>query len=179
LLKKALYGLVQAARQWWKKITEALSKVGFKPTEANPCLFVKKGEGRKSPAFIILYVDDGGIIGTKEDIQAVLKALSTVFKLKNMGKMEHFVGCHLIESKDKSTIWIHQPKLVKHLEGKFKDLIATERVYKTPAAPRTVVMRPGPEDRKISTADQKTYRSGVGMLLYLIKHSRPDLANAV
>jgi hypothetical protein len=74
-------------------------------------MLVCKGQGSKPPAFIILYVDDGGIFGTPEDIRAVLKALSTVFKVKNMGKMEHFVGCHLIESKYyKSTIWIHQPK---------------------------------------------------------------------
>jgi Reverse transcriptase (RNA-dependent DNA polymerase) len=98
LLRKALYGLVQASRQWWKKIMDALSKIGFKPTEADPCLFVKKGQGSKPPAFIILYVDGGGIFGTPEDIHAVLKALSNVFKVKNMGKMEHFVGCHLIEA---------------------------------------------------------------------------------
>ena len=179
LLKKALYGLVQAARQWWKKITETLAKIGFKPTEADPCLFVRHGANNEPPAFIILYVDDGGIIGTPKVIQEVLKALASVFKVKNLGRMEHFVGCHLIRSKDKNTIWIHQPKLIKHLESKFKDYIVTDRVFKTPAAPRTVFMRPGPNDPKLSPTNQKTYRSGVGMLLYLIKHSRPDLSNAV
>jgi hypothetical protein len=32
---------------------------------------------------------------------------------------------------------------------------------------------------KISENDQRDFRSGVGMLLYLVKHSRPDLSNAV
>ena len=27
--------------------------------------------------------------------------------------------------------------------------------------------------------DQKIFRSGVGMLLFLVKHSRPDIANGV
>jgi hypothetical protein len=40
-------------------------------------------------------------------------------------------------------------------------------------------MRPGPEDPKISAGDQKKHRTGVGMLLYLVKHSRPDLASTV
>jgi hypothetical protein len=35
------------------------------------------------------------------------------------------------------------------------------------------------DDPLISVEDQKQYRSGVGMLLYLVKHSRPDIANAV
>jgi hypothetical protein len=40
-------------------------------------------------------------------------------------------------------------------------------------------MRPQEGDPRISIEDQSIYRSGVGMLLYLIKHSRPDLSNAV
>jgi hypothetical protein len=50
---------------------------------------------------------------------------------------------------------------------------------KTPAAPKSVLVRPSEGDPLISPEKQKKYRSGVGMLLYLIKHSRPDIANAV
>ena len=38
-------------------------------------------------------------------------------------------------------------------------------------------MRPTEECEKLSVEDQKSYRSGMGMLLYLVKHSRPDIAN--
>ena len=38
-------------------------------------------------------------------------------------------------------------------------------------------MRPTENWEKISVEDQQIYRSGVGMLLYLVKHSRPDIAN--
>lgn len=179
ILKKALYGLVQAARQWWKKITETLQGLDFHPSPADPCLFVRKQVGKEPPAFVILYVDDGGIIGTQEVIVKVLKSLSKVFTVKDLGVMEHFVGCHLIENKSRDTMWIHQPKLIKHLEESFKSLITSDRVFKTPAAPKTVIMRPQEGDTKISAADQSLYRSGVGMLLYLIKHSRPDLSNSI
>jgi hypothetical protein len=174
-----LYGLVQAARQWWIKITQVLSDIGFHPSPADPCLFVKKMEKGEKPAFIILYVDDGGIIGTPEIINKVLKALSEVFKVKDLGVMKHFVGCHILESKAGDTIWIHQPKLIKNLQESFGDLITSERQFKTPAAPKTVIMRPAPDDPLISTEQQSKYRSGVGMLLYLVKHSRPDISNAV
>ena len=71
-MKKALYGLVQAARQWWKKTTEVLNAIGFKSSKADPCLFVKEGNRKEPPAFIVLYVDDGGIIGTPEVIDEIM-----------------------------------------------------------------------------------------------------------
>ena len=40
LLLKSLYGLVQAAWQWWKHFIEILKKLGFKGGYANPCLMV-------------------------------------------------------------------------------------------------------------------------------------------
>jgi hypothetical protein len=179
LLEKALYGLVQAARQWWKKMTQIMLKLGFIPSPADPCLFVKKPEKNQPPAFVILYVDDGGIIGTPSIIEEVLKALSKEFEVKDLGKMEYFVGCHIIENSKHDIIWINQPKLIKNLEENFGNLITTERVYKTPAAPKSIVMRPAPGDVLITLDEQHKYRSGVGMLMYLVKHSRPDIANAV
>jgi len=56
LLTKALYGLVQAARQWWKKITETFKKIGFYPSEADPCLFGKKKNGDEPPAFFYMWM---------------------------------------------------------------------------------------------------------------------------
>jgi hypothetical protein len=35
-LGKAIYGLVQAARQWWKTFKEAMGKLGFKPSLVDP-----------------------------------------------------------------------------------------------------------------------------------------------
>ena len=35
------------------------------------------------------------------------------------------------------------------------------------------------EEAKLDEKRHSMYRSGVGMLLYLVKHSRPDLANPI
>jgi Reverse transcriptase (RNA-dependent DNA polymerase) len=40
-LNKALYGFLQAARQWWKKFKEVMFTLNFKPSDADPCLFIK------------------------------------------------------------------------------------------------------------------------------------------
>jgi hypothetical protein len=179
LLLRALYGLVQAARQWYKKITDIFATLNFYPSPADPCLFVYKRKDNEPPAFIILYVDDGAIIATEELIEKVLKALSKLVEIKDLGKIKHFVGCHVIESPLDNTIYIHQPKLLKHLQEEFGKLANTSRCHNTPGAPKTVIMRPDKTDPVIDATRQSSFRSAVGMLLYLIKHSRPDLSNAV
>jgi hypothetical protein len=68
---------------------------------------------------------------------------------------------------------------LKDLKKKFGKLVETSRISATPAAPRTVLMRPQEGDLLISPQQQTEYRSGVGMLLYLVKHSRPEISNAV
>ena len=40
-------------------------------------------------------------------------------------------------------------------------------------------MRPLSDDELITPSEQTEYRAGVGSLLYLLKHSRPDLSNCV
>ena len=52
-----------------------------------------------------------------------------------------------------------------------------ERLSLTPQTPRLTARRlENPED-KVSPEEHETYRSGVGTLLYLTKHSRPDICN--
>ena len=53
------------------------------------------------------------------------------------------------------------------------------QIYQTPGTPGTGLLRPMNESQKVSESDQRVFRSRVGMLLYLVKHSRPDIANAV
>ena len=48
----------------------------------------------------------------------------------------------------------------------------------TPGTPRSVAMRVTEGQDKLGTKEYATYISGVGTLLYLTKHSRPDLCKA-
>ena len=178
-LKRALYGLVQAARQWWKKFREKMLALNFKASEADPCLFIRTNPNNEVISFVILYVDDGGIIGTQDTIDELVSGLSEEFKVKYLGDMEYFVGCRLIRNKERDTLWIHQPKLIKNLKLHFGELVKSVKFYATPAIARSVVVRPTVTDARLSIEDQSKYRSGVGMLLYLVKHSRPDISNAV
>ena len=66
ILQKAIYGLVQAARRFWKKIVDKMQEGGFKLREADPCMLYKEDE--KGVCIIIIYIDDMLIIGKEEAI---------------------------------------------------------------------------------------------------------------
>ena len=53
------------------------------------------------------------------------------------------------------------------------------RLGLTPGTPRFIVMRAAEKEDKLPAKEHATYRSRVGTLLYLTKHSRPDLCNAI
>ena len=68
---------------------------------------------------------------------------------------------------------------IKSLEQKFGERAMKERLSLTPGTPRFTARRLENEEDKVNTKDHETYRSGVGTLLYLTKHSRPDISNPV
>jgi hypothetical protein len=74
---------------------------------------------------------------------------------------------------------LRQDEIIDKLEKTFKGDVATVRNCSTPMSPQYTIIRPKDETDKISAVDQQKYRSGVGSLNYLVKHTRPDLSNSV
>jgi hypothetical protein len=68
---------------------------------------------------------------------------------------------------------------VNCLIQKFEPEVSEKRKYMTPGTPRFKVQRPAEDMDVLDAENQKKYCSGVGMLLYLTKHSRPDICNVV
>jgi hypothetical protein len=58
--------------------------------KSDPCHVIKKANGDEPLSSIIIYVVDGGFIGTPEAIKEVVEALSKSFKVKIMGEMSKF-----------------------------------------------------------------------------------------
>ena len=68
-LKKGIYGLCQAATQFWKKFVNTIKKepFGFTVSPADPCLLFK--ENNLGICIIIMYVDDMLIIGKRSKLK--------------------------------------------------------------------------------------------------------------
>jgi Reverse transcriptase (RNA-dependent DNA polymerase) len=145
---KTLYGLVQAERKWWEKLKEVMKTIKYYPSHVDPCLFINTSTTKH--LFVIINVDDGENFSTKDNIDKLIQALNKDFKVKHLGPLEHFVGCHVIENVKRDTIWIRPPKLIKHLKESYSDLVKTTRVYKTPRSPKTTITRPKEDNLFIS-----------------------------
>ena len=78
ILQKAIYGLVQAARQFWKKIVYKMQGGGFQLSEAVSCMLYKEDE--KRVCIIIIYIDDMLIIAKRKPLMLQLKYCRGIFK---------------------------------------------------------------------------------------------------
>ena len=127
-----------------------------------------------------IYVDDCLVVGKEQDINKLIVDLEMKgFSLKVERNLKDYLSCRVIEDIDKREILILQPHLINKLIEKFGDEVSDKRIYGTPGTPRFKITRPDQGSDTIPESLQKNYRSGVGMLLYLIKYSRPDISNAV
>jgi len=82
-----------------------------------------------------------------------------------------YLGCEINVAENYSNGWIGQPDLYKNLKKKFGNMLKGQRTTETPSTPSFHVVPDIPEAVVISNHDQKLYRSGVGMLLFLVKHA--------
>ena len=178
-LKKGIYGLCQAARQFWKKFIDTIKKesFGIQVSPADPCMLFKENE--LGICIIIMYVDGILIIGKKEQIQDFASKIQKEFSVKIQHNLTDYLGCEFHMNKERTRGWLGQPSIIKSLEQKFGESAMKERLSLTPGTPRFIARQlENPED-KVNPEDHETYRSGVGTLLYLTKHSRPDICNPV
>ncbi|CAA7029183.1 unnamed protein product [Microthlaspi erraticum] len=96
-LRKSIYGLKQASRQWYHCFSLVLLKHGFMQSPADNSLFVKiSGD---VCIVLLVYVDDILIASNDDAAVLELKAhLHETFKIKNLGAARYFLGMEIARS---------------------------------------------------------------------------------
>ena len=148
---------------------------GFIVSPADPYMLFK--EDNLGICIIIMYVDDMLIIGEKAQIQQFATMIQEEFSVKIQHNLADYLGCEFHMNKEKTRGWFRS--IIKSLEQKFGERAMKERLSMTPGTPRFTARRLENEEEKVNAKDHEIYRSGVGTLLYLTKHSRPDISNPV
>lgn len=90
-LEKSLYGLRQASRQWFSKLTSALLLLGFSQSKNDYSFFIKHASPHIT--IVAIYVDDLLITGSDMTCITQLKVyLDKAFSIKDLGILHYFLG---------------------------------------------------------------------------------------
>jgi hypothetical protein len=127
LLTNTIYGLVQSAREFYKKSMSTLTLIGFKGNKSDPCLLSKWTQD--GVIMIGIYLDDCLVIGKRDGIDELIVELKTIgFNLKVENNLIDYLSFQLIENAESKEILILQPHLINNLEAKFGDEVKSKRV---------------------------------------------------
>ena len=110
-LKKGIYGLFQAARQFWKKFVGTIKKesFGFQVSLADHCMLFKENEF--GIWIIIMYVDDMLIVGKKEQIQDFASKIQKEFSVKSQHNLADYLCFEFHMSKERIRGWLAEKNL--------------------------------------------------------------------
>ncbi|KAF5805700.1 putative RNA-directed DNA polymerase [Helianthus annuus] len=168
-LRKSLYGLKQASRNWYKRLTSFLLSLNFKQSKADYSLFTYQKAGIY--VAILIYVDDVIIVGdNSKKIQQIKQQLDDEFSIKDLGPLKYFLGIEVAKTKD--GLVLSQRKYILDILKDSGMLGCRPSAF--PFEQGTKLDKGEKEAR----VDATQYRRLVGRLLYL-QATRPDVTYAV
>jgi hypothetical protein len=114
-LDKALYGIKQAPRAWYSRLTSKLKQLGFRASKADTSLFMYDKQG--ITMFLPMYVDDIIVISSSPAaVDALLKDSRSEFALKDPGNLHYFLGIQVM--KKGNSLVLFQEKYASDLLNK-------------------------------------------------------------
>lgn len=175
-LHKALYGLKQAPRAWYAKLRAALEELGYRATAADPALFVRKrgSGGAQQLEFMLVYVDDLLVAGSKHDVQCAKQAVLMRFKGRDLGEAGVYLGLHIERDRAAGTLKVSQPAYTAQVLTKHSMEEAKSR--STPMDAGSKLSWEG--GAELEGSERTRYAALVGSLLYLANCTRPDVAHS-
>jgi hypothetical protein len=175
-LRKSLYGLKQASRNWFSKFSTALITYGFQQSPADHSLFTYH-DGTDN-LVVLVYVDDLILASSNPQKCQRFKAyLNKCFRIKDLGSLKYFLGIEVAHSP--SGIFLCQRKYTLDILtecgmlGARPSPFPMEQQHKLTddsGKPRTDPGKP--------IANPGQYRRLVGRLVYLTI-TRPELCYSV
>ena len=167
-LRKSMYGLKPASRNWYLKLHDALTKLGFTSFLPDQCVFIYRDTNEI--AVLAVYVDDCLLVSSNSDLrQSIVQLLGNIFEIKVMSEPRLFVGLEL--RRYEQAFVISQKQYLTKLARKFG--VTDPQFTKTPMDTKLHIVR------DLQGGEYPGLRALVGGLLYMTRCSRPDVYLAV
>ena len=167
-LHKALYGLKQAGHEWYNTLKDIMTKFGLQQCIGDPGVFKMK---HPDFAIIATHVDDMAIFAPKETtITTIELAIEQHVELEKLGIPTKLLGMEL-------TWGLDQVKLTQKvaIENLGKEFGITLMVPTKSLPLNANDYAPLPEE-ETNPELQKKYQCLVGSLLYIARHTRPEIS---
>ena len=120
------------------------------------------------------FIDDALVFANAENLKMILAEIKKLMPITQAARLKEYIGCTILKDDKLKRAVIHQGRLIKTLT-KFGE---GEKSYRTPAGPGTRLSK-AESPTLIGDKEHSEYRTNVGKLLFLLKHLRPDMGNAI
>ncbi|KAG6462003.1 hypothetical protein O3G_MSEX012991 [Manduca sexta] len=169
-LNRAIYGLKQSSRAWYRKVDDYLVSLGYKRSKLEPCLYTKNNDHKKT--IVTLYVDDFFVFTNDiSECNNLKKVLASKFKIKDLGQVKNCLGMTVNIDKVKGTVTLSQENYINQLLNKFN--MADCKVADTPLETKLNINFNNNCEKRIP------YQQLIGGLMYLAVLTRRDIAYSV
>lgn len=178
-LDKALYGLVQSAREWgitfseWMRTWRYLEQHAFVRGGADAQCYVMSAMGET--LVVLVHVDDLIMASSHESIRlAFVAGVSARFKMKDLGPLSRAVGCEVSQDMEAGRVVLTLSAYLANAARRF-ELLADTHAYDVPAPTEMVrrCVKAEVDAREVAeVADQ--YASMTGVILFVASFVRPD-----
>ena len=168
-LKRAIYGLKQAALAWWRALDKSMAALGCNRLLSDSGLFVNKDK----TIVVIVYVDDVLFLGKdKTAINSLKERFMNVWECRDLGDTQEFLRMRIIKSKGR--ILVDQIDYLQKVLQRF-NLINAKAV----PTPLPEGYQPMPNKGAPNPEIRASFQQVIGSLLYIMLGTRPDIAYTV
>ncbi|CAI7918487.1 unnamed protein product [Closterium sp. NIES-54] len=170
-LRRPVYGLRQAPREWHDTLSTTLAALGFAPSTADPSLFLRT-DTLLPPFYILVYVDD--LVFATADTAGLAHVKSEPQKrhtCTGLGELRSYLGLQITRDRARRTITLTQSHMVQQVLQRFDFAYSSPQA--TPLSTRHSLSAL-PSDESVEPSGP--YPELVGCLMYLMTCARPDLA---
>ena len=165
LLKKALYSLKQAGRQWYTCLTDAFLKLGYTCCETEHCIFVRWNKNEFMA--IVVAMDDLMIVVTSiKLVECAKHELKSVFKITDLGEVHWLLGIEITWNHSAHTILLSQTAYIDTITTHFN--LENAKSVSTPMDPGLMLSITQCPKNQAEKNEMKSipYKEAIGSLMY-------------
>ncbi|CAI7904717.1 unnamed protein product [Closterium sp. NIES-54] len=170
-LRRPVYSLRQAPREWHDTLRTTLASLGFAPSTADPSLFLRT-DTNLPPFYVLVYVDD--LVLATADTEALAHGMSELQKrhtCTDLGELTSYLGLRITRDRAQRTITLTQSHMVQQVLQRFGFTYSSPQSTSLPTGHS---LSAPPSDESVESSGP--YPELVGCLMYLMTCTRPNLA---